>query len=173
MCSVELKYNDDTFKYIVKYLKDHKSTSSKGNGNGITVRVKRGDDMEWWQAIFLKKDKDEKPEVEYLPRGGLRTLKINGKTLYVHHSIGRVMLLGHDRQPTTPEFINISTWGTNTQAIKDFINMCIDYCMDKETDTIGIFELHPWGLGWLKVAAKKPRPLESVVLDKNLSTKIA
>ena len=44
--------------------------------------------------------------------------------------------------------------------------------MDKDNDTIGIYELHRWGLGWMKAQAKKPRPLSSVVLDKQLSNEI-
>lgn len=33
---------------------------------------------------------------------------------------------------------------------------------------IGIYEQHRWGIGWTKVQSKKPRALESVVLDDNL-----
>jgi hypothetical protein len=44
--------------------------------------------------------------------------------------------------------------------------------MEKDTDTIGIYELHRWGLGWTKVQAKKPRALDSVVLDDDLSTRV-
>lgn len=31
---------------------------------------------------------------------------------------------------------------------------------------VGIYELHRWGLGWTKVQMKRPRPLSSVILDK-------
>jgi hypothetical protein len=79
------------------------------------------------------------------------------------------MLLGHDRQPTTPETLDIMTWGTDNTVLKDFINTAIKHCMEKDNDTIGIYELHRWGLGWIKAQAKKPRPMSSVVLDKDLS----
>jgi hypothetical protein len=41
--------------------------------------------------------------------------------------------------------------------------------MEKDNDTIGIYELHRWGLGWMKAQAKKPRGMDTVVLDKDLS----
>ena len=41
--------------------------------------------------------------------------------------------------------------------------------MDKDNDKIAILELHPWGLGWMKANAKKPRGMDTVVLDKDLS----
>lgn len=37
--------------------------------------------------------------------------------------------------------------------------------MQKETNNIGIYELHRWGIGFYKCASKRPRSLESVVLD--------
>jgi chaperone BCS1 len=56
--------------------------------------------------------------------------------------------------------------------LKEFIDAAIEHNMNKDEDTIGIYELHRWGLGWTKVQAKKPRSLDSVVLDNDLSTQI-
>ncbi len=44
--------------------------------------------------------------------------------------------------------------------------------MDKDAEAVEIYELHPWGLGWNLAQAKKPRPIESVVLDEGLTKKI-
>jgi len=44
--------------------------------------------------------------------------------------------------------------------------------MEKENDLIGIYELHRWGLGWTKVQSKRPRSLESVILDKDNANKL-
>jgi chaperone BCS1 len=79
------------------------------------------------------------------------------------------MILGEERTPTTPQYLDIYAWGTNTALIKDFISTCIEHCMAKDNDTIGIYELHQWGLGWTKAQSKKPRSLSSVVLDEDLS----
>jgi len=79
------------------------------------------------------------------------------------------MLLGCDRTPTVPEYLDIYAWGTDTGVLKDFINTCINHCMLKDNDTIGIYELHRWGLGWIEAQKKKPREIDSVVLDKDIT----
>lgn len=74
--------------------------------------------------------------------------------------------------PQELEHIDIVTWGTDTTIIKEFIDSCIEHSIEKETDLIGIYELHRWGLGWTKVQSKRPRPLESVILDKDNASKL-
>jgi hypothetical protein len=65
----------------------------------------------------------------------------------------------------------ISAYGTDTAIIKEFIDSAIINSMKKEWDKIGIYELG-WCQLWFKAKAKKPRSLDSVVLDTNLSEKI-
>lgn len=62
--------------------------------------------------------------------------------------------------------------GTDTAILKDFIDAAIVHNMVKDENKIGIYELHRWGIGWTKVQSKKPRSLESVVLDNDLSKEI-
>lgn len=45
----------------------------------------------------------------------------------------------------------------------------MNYCLDKDKDKITIYELHRWFNGWTKAQKKKPRTLESVILDKDNS----
>ena len=82
------------------------------------------------------------------------------------------MILGWERQPITPEYIDIHCWGTDNTIIKDFIQTAIDHCLSKDAEAIEILELHPWGLGWIAASVKKPRPMDSVVLDKNLTNQV-
>ena len=63
-------------------------------------------------------------------------------------------------------------YGTDTTVIRDFIDEAIVHSMKKESDLISIYEQHRWGLGWTKAQTKKPRELESVVLDSNLQQEL-
>jgi len=56
--------------------------------------------------------------------------------------------------------------------LKEFVAAAIDHMMDKDDDMIGIYELHRWGIGWTKCASKKPRALESVILDRDVANDI-
>jgi hypothetical protein len=66
--------------------------------------------------------------------------------------------------------MDISAYGTDTTVIKELIDAAIIYSMKKDWNKISIYELR-WGW-WFKSKAKKPRSLESVVLDSNLSESI-
>jgi hypothetical protein len=52
--------------------------------------------------------------------------------------------------------------------LKDFVDAAIVHSMKKDEGMIGIYEQHRWGIGWTKVQSKKPRTLNSVVLDSDL-----
>lgn len=167
-CSVVIKYDDDTFKWVNKYMQD---TGLIADDTVLRAKIKQSSGP-WWEEIFKVKDDKKKPEVEYSPGAGNHVFKFKGKTMWAAHQIGETLLTGWDRQPTEQEHIHIVTWGNDTTLIKEFIDMCVDHCMEKDTNKIGIYELHRWGLGWTKVQSKRPRPLESVILDKDNALKL-
>lgn len=167
--SVQIRYNDDTYKYVNRYIKD-KGFVQKSQG--LIAYVKKEDEEEWWVSFFKKKDPNEKPEICYNPQPGVRKINHKGKTIWLSHTEGKTMILGEERQPTTPKYIDIFCWGTDNNVIKDFIQTAIDHCLNKDSEAVDILELHPWGLGWLTAQSKKPRPIDSVVLDENLTDQV-
>jgi len=66
-------------------------------------------------------------------------------------------LTGWEKTPTDVDYITLTTTGTDTTILKEFIDAAIVHNMDKDNDKICIYELHRWGIGWTKVQAKKPR----------------
>lgn len=70
------------------------------------------------------------------------------------------------------EHIEVITWGNDTTVLKEFIDECVVHSMEKDEGKIHIYELHRWGIGWTKVQSKKPRTLESVILDKGNAHKL-
>lgn len=95
----------------------------------------------------------------------MHSLKHKGQSLWIYHRITETLMVGEEKVPEEQEEIFIQCFGNNTDIIKDFIDCAVVHCMQKETNTIGIYELHRWGIGFYKCASKKPRSLESVVLD--------
>ena len=167
-CSVEIKGDDDTFKWVNKYMQD------KGlivDDTVLLAKIKQNEGP-WWEEIFKAKDDKKKPEVDFAPGAGMHIFKFKGKTMWVTHVIGKTITTGWEKMPTELEQIYIVTWGTDTAPIKDLIDAAVEHCMEKENDLIGIYELHRWGLGWTKVQSKRPRPLESVILDKDNANKL-
>lgn len=133
----------------------------------LRCTIKKAGNNNWWEEIFKVKDEKSKPEVEFKTGAGDHIFKFKGTTIWVHHAIGKAVLTGWENTPTEPEELYVSTYGKDTTIIKAFIEECMHYCIDKDKDKIAIYELHRWFNGWTKVQKKKPRSLESVILDKN------
>jgi hypothetical protein len=52
------------------------------------------------------------------------------------------------------------------------VDAAVAYSVKKDDGKVAIWEQHRWGLGWTKAQAKRARPKESVVLDKNLADEL-
>lgn len=92
-CSVRISYNDDTFKWVTKYMQDKKLIKKD---NSLRARIKRSSGP-WWEEIFKVKDDKAKPELEFSPGAGDHFFKHKGKTMYVHHHIGETIITGGER----------------------------------------------------------------------------
>jgi chaperone BCS1 len=56
--------------------------------------------------------------------------------------------------------------------LKKLVQDAIDFSEVKDTSSTQIYEVHRWGLGWEKVMAKKPRSMDSVILDSDIANTI-
>ena len=58
--SIHLKYSDDTFKWVNRYIKD---MGFVVDTNGLVAGLKKEDEDPWYISIFKKKDPNEMPEI--------------------------------------------------------------------------------------------------------------
>lgn len=166
---VHIRYDDDTFLWVNKYLQDMGYIK---RNNNLKARVKQ-DNGPWWETIFKPRDTKKLPELEYKAGGGIHYFTFKGKKMWVVHKEGETLITGWERTPTLQEDIFICTSGSDTSIIKDFITSAIKHCVEKEAEgSIGIYELHRWGLGWTKVQSKKCRSLDSVILDEGVTQRV-
>jgi hypothetical protein len=114
------------------------------------VQIKRNDGP-WHIEIFKAKDDRKKPEIEYLASEGTHICYFNGRTIFADKSITETLVTGWEMVQTNVEYITLSTLGTDTTILRQFIEAAIDHSMIKDEDTVGLYELHRWGLGWTKV----------------------
>lgn len=125
-CQVTIKHNDETFKWVNKFMKDRELIKDDGQ---LRCRIKV-EDLKWWEAIF--QPKKGKPELEFLPGAGQHIFKFKGKTFWVTHNVGETVTTGHDRRPTEMEDLTIITWGNDTSHIKEFIDACVVHNMQTD-----------------------------------------
>lgn len=168
--SITIKNNDDTFIWLQKYMQDKKIIKED---SVLQAGLKKKKHQDWWESIktdmFKSKNEKDKPDIDYLPGQGMHRCNFKGRTIYINHKVLETLLVGWDSLPEEQEVIVLTCFGFNTDVLKDFIDEAVVHCMDKDTNLISIYELHHWGIGFHEVAKKRPRSIESVVLEKDMS----
>lgn len=167
VCSIQLKSDDDTFNWVIKFMQEK---GFLGKDISLLKAAVKKEKRNWWE--FKPEDEKKKPEIEYLPGPGTHLFTFNGKKMWAFQKEGEMLVTGWERKPTKHEYLTIFTYGKSTKPIQDLIDYAVEHSMEKNNDTIGIYELHRWGIGWTKVQSKKPRQPDSVVLDQNMSEEI-
>lgn len=82
---------------------------------------------------------------------------------------GETLITGWERKPTKQETFTIYCYGKNTEPLRDLVNDALEFSMEKDSSLTNIYQVHRWGIGWEKCQQKRPRQIESVVLDSNIS----
>ena len=100
---------------------------------------------------------------------GQHLIPFKGRRIWASHYEGPTLITGSDWRPTAQESITLYAYGTDTTVLKEFIDAAVVHSIKKDDGRITIWEQHRWGLGWTKAQSKKPRPSESVVLDRNIA----
>ncbi len=119
-----------------------------------------------------KKNENTRPEVEYLPGAGNHIFTYEGTKMWASQNEGRTLVTGFEKKPTKSETLIITCYGQNTAPLKTLVQASIDFFEEKETEMMKIFQVDRWGMGWEECQQKKPRPLESVVLEGNVAEDI-
>ena len=76
--SVTIVKREESFNWINVFIKDNGWI--KGDGS-LTCRIK-GDNLEWWEAIFKAKDDKAKPQLEYLTGPGTYVCNFKNTTIW-------------------------------------------------------------------------------------------
>ena len=163
--SIHIKSGDDTFLWVSKYLVD-KNLVSKGSSANLRARIKRGG--HWWEEIDMVRDDAKIPDLTYSAGGGIHQFEYKGRSLWVHHCVGKTVLTGWDKTPTEQEDLYIKCWGNDTTILKEFITDAITHCVSNDSGRTGIYE-QGWCETWNKVQSKKCRTMDSVILDDGIA----
>jgi len=166
MCTIELNDRDPTYRWVRKYIKDEKLIDEEG-----ALKCNKKPPEDWTEWFTERKNDKRKPEVEYDTGCGQYFVKFKGRTVWINHTEGRTQILGWGRRPHKPQHLSLHAYGTDSTILKEFIDAAIVHSMKKEHDKIAIYELG-WCEIWFKKKSKKPRAIESVVLDSDLSERI-
>merc|ERR1719240_1236236 len=71
------------------------------------------------------------------------------------------------------ETLTLSAWGGQTDPLKQLIDDALHASFEEEADELTVFVLNDmWGGSWEKELSKKPRAIDSVILDRDLAASL-
>jgi BCS1 N terminal len=164
-----MESSDKIFRKVLKFLTEKGYLKHSMSQMKVQIKPK---EQKWWWMPSSAKDLTAKPEVEYLPGGGNHIFTYEGTKMWASQVEGPTLSTGYERKPTRTETLYITCYGQNTTPLKNLVQASIDYSEEKETEMMKIYQVDRWGESWEECQQKKPRSLDSVVLEGNIAQDI-
>jgi chaperone BCS1 len=162
---VSLDNKTEVFEWILRWLSVNKSVFSAQN---LAIRVSRTTKTKWW-----KENSDEKPNVEILPGPGDHLFYYQGHLVWLNRTQSdKVTTTGWQRKPFIFESLTLSTLGRDQKIFSDLFMEAQKFCTVQDSSETKIYILSDDGDEWLNVLKKKPRALETVILDTTLANEL-
>ena len=165
-CSVSVTNKDPNFNAVL----DHISGLGELEASSLVATTWKKKNRTWKeQRAQWSMGAREPPKMEFRPSNestAMSMFQYKGTKVYLQHTKGETVMTGYNRVPMTMETLTLSTFGWNNNLLIDLFHCALSESHKEETGVMNIFVVsNSWLGGWEKALTKKPRPLESVVLD--------
>jgi hypothetical protein len=97
ICTIDLNYNDATYYWVKKYIKEEKLIKETGD-----LKCFKKPPEDGHEAWLNRSNDKKKPEVDFDNGCGQYFINFKGRTIWVNHSEGKTQILGWGRRPTKP-----------------------------------------------------------------------
>jgi chaperone BCS1 len=112
------------------------------------------------------------PKMDYQPANNndVHVVRYGGARILMNRSKGETVTVGSERTPMQLESLTLSSFGSRVEPIKALIDDALRSSYEEQLDEMSVFVLSDmWCSGWEKALSKKPRAIESVILDEDLA----
>lgn len=167
-CSVTISSKDRNFDKVIDFIAKQGMVSS---GCLIASTQKKQKTWKDWRTEFLTGQR-KPPKMSYHPANNNDVHFINyaGTNILMHRRKGETVIAGWERVPMEMETLTLSSWGSSTRPLKQLIDDALLASFQEEADELTVFVLADmWGSSWEKALSKKPRTIDSVILDADLA----
>lgn len=169
-CSITMTNKDPNFEAVINFI-GKKGIVHTGSLLAETYQKKNQTWKEWRSEFSL--GSRVPPRLEYRPANNndIHVMQYKGKQIILQRQKGETVVTGWERTPTQMETLTLSAWGRDNKNIKEFLADALMASFEDETDQLNVFVMvDDWCGCWEKALSKKPRALESVILDEDLAT---
>jgi chaperone BCS1 len=135
----------------------------------VTLSVLEKEQRSYWrrqeEEVLTEKN------MQFLPGEGQHLFKFRGKWVWLSRSISSPVSGGYYGRPITTETLSVSMIGRTQGVLIDMFMEGMKLYRREETHVTKVYTLED-GYDWRVASQRRPRPLDSVVLDGNLMTSI-
>ena len=167
-CSVTISNKDESFEVIIDYIGKMGIVQS---GCLVASTHKKKKTWKDWRTEFLMGARTA-PRMSYQPANNndVHIIYYDGCRILMHRHKGETVVTGWERVPTQMETLTLSSWGSHVAPLKKLIDDALKSSFEEQQDELSVFVLTSmWGGSWEKALSKKPRTIDSVILDEDLA----
>jgi len=167
-CSVTISNKDESFDKVIDFIGKQGIVSS-----GCLVASTQHKKKTWkdWRSEFLMGVRHP-PKMNYQPANNndVHVIHYAGARILMHRSKGETVVAGWERVPMQMETLTLSSFGSCVAPLKLLIDDALRASFDEQQDELSVFVINDmWGASWEKALSKKPRSIDSVILDEDLA----
>jgi len=166
--SVTITSKDENFEKVVDFVGKQARVD---HGALLAKTQKKKKTWKDWRQEFLM-GKRTPPKMDFVPANNndVHIFTYGGRRIVMTRVKGETITVGFNRTPLEMETLTLSAWKGGNSILKQLVNDAIAASFIELSEEMTIFVLSgDWFGGWEKALSKKPRPLESVILDEDLA----
>ena len=167
-CSITIQNKDESFEKIIDFIGKQGIVTS---GCLVASTYKKKKTWKDWRTEFLMGDRAP-PSMHYQPANNndVHVIRYDGQRILMHRTKGETVVAGWERVPVQMETLTLSTYGWRVAPLKKLIDDALLASFEEQQDELSVFVLNDmWGGSWEKALSKKPRSIDSVILDEDLA----
>ena len=167
-CSITISNKDESFEKIIDFIGNQGIVQS---GCLVASTRKKRKTFKDWRTEFFMGQRNP-PQMSYQPANNndVHIIWYKGTRILMHRQKGETVVTGWERVPTQMETLTLSSFGSRVSPLKHLVDDAVKAAYEDLQDELAVFVLTShWGGAWEKALSKKPRTIESVILDEDLA----
>lgn len=165
LVSITVKKPDVAYEWLAAWLAENRAQILSSTNVSLSVIEKESSSHRWW-----RQEETEAPDekcMQFLPGEGEHVFKFKGQWVWLSRSISNPISGGAYNRPIVTETMSVSMIGRSQAPLIELFLEGMKLHRKEEDTTTKVYTLED-GWAWRVASRRKPRPIESVVLDGNI-----
>jgi mitochondrial chaperone BCS1 len=166
LVSITVKKPDVAYDWLAAWLAHNRSQILSSTNVSLSVIEKESSGGSYWRRCEEEAVPDEK-NMQFLPGEGEHVFKFKGRWVWMSRSTSNPISGGMYNRPIVTETLSVSMIGRNQAPLIELFLEGMKLHRKTEDALTKVYTLED-GYYWRVASQRKPRPIDSVVLDGNI-----